>query len=271
MTKLGGDFASAISVLQDFDHSHPLESQDALPAVDQPDSCLRLLESGKMLHCYNVDIATATILSQRNIAARLWDMSGPKVLGGYGHNMLEIYDQPSRTWRALDPYYHCYYTIGNDPTPIDFLRLRRALLTAPKSLHIIHYSNIERSRPDVYMFAELCYLAPEVMLHANNDFRWRYEHRYTWLSMLAPVFDALPLRMARGVRMAMLGKNDLRYVIEDVYSPHYPFHLMKWSFGILISIFFFSLVGYIVIANIRSLSPKPVENEVSPVSDIVSS
>jgi hypothetical protein len=240
-------FSKAVSTLAAFDAAHLPFPGDALPTLDDPDTCERWLEDGRRLHCYNADIGACAILAKQNIPARLWDMSGPYELGGDGHNMLEVFDGPANSWKAIDPYYHCYFTNVNDSLALDFPSLRIALLTLPSSIRIVRYSDTAGARPDANIFSELRFLVPVAMLHANNDFRERYTHRYAWLTPVAGKYiDALPLRAARGVRMLMLGSDDRRYIIEDRFSQHYPVTELKWLFWILISIFGISFIGAVI-------------------------
>ena len=243
------NFFVAVSALQTFDNTYPLLPGDALPTLDEPDTCLQLLEAGHPLHCYNVDIAAAIILARENTPSRFWDWNGVSELGGDGHNLLEIFDGASRSWKAIDPYYHCYFIFGRDSTPISVARLRLELLTMPKSVHLIRYSDTAGERPDANIIGELTFLAPGAMLHANNDFTWRYAHRYGWLTPIAAkYFDGLPLREARGIRTIMLGSRDRLLVIEDRFSPHFPFAAMKALFWILVSLCCVSLTGMIAMA-----------------------
>lgn len=249
-------FFDAVSTLQTFDKTYPLLHGDALPTLDDPDTCLRLLEEGHPVHCYNVDIAAAVILASQKMPSRLWDLNGPIELGGDGHNLLEIFDGSSHKWKAIDPYYHSYFILGQDSTPISVTRLRRALLTTPESVHLVRYSDTAGERPATNIISELKFLAPGAILHANNDFAWRYNHRYGWLTgIAAPVFDKLPLRTARGVRTIMLGGQDRLYVVEDRFSPHFPFALMKGIFWTLATLFGISFIGMIL--TMRSKSGKP--------------
>jgi len=236
----GMGFDSIVAELAAFEQSHPLVAGDAMPALDQPDTCLRLLEEGKRIHCYNADIGVCSILARQHIKARLWDITGPSELGGDGHNLLGVFDGRSKAWKALDPYYHCYFFLalpGHDSIPIDVLQLRLAILEHPSAIRIVRYVHLPDDRPDSNIVSELKYLAPCAMLHANNDFRMRYTHRYGWLMPLAPVIDKLPLRAARGVRMLMLGSKDRHYIIEDSHSPHYHFLFMKWVFWSMLALF----------------------------------
>jgi hypothetical protein len=233
-------FNDVVTELANYEAAHPLISGDALPALDQPDTCMRLIEEGKRIHCYNADIGVCAMLAKQHVLARLWDITGPAQLGGDGHNLLEIFDGRSKTWKAIDPYYHCYFVlslIDSVATPIDMPTLRLAILEQPSIVRIVRYVHLPDDRPDSNILNELKFLAPCAMLHANNDFRARYAHRYGWLMPMAPVFDKLPLRASRGVRMFMLGSDDLHYIIEDGHSPHYPFLLMKWLFWFLFSLF----------------------------------
>ena len=242
-------FSEAVSTLAAFDEAHPLHAGDALPTLDDPDTCEQALEEGRRLHCYNADIGSCAILAKQNIPARLWDMNGPSELGGYGHNLLEVFDGPAKSWKAIDPYYHCYFTKVNDSVALDFPSLRIALLTLPSSIRIVRYSDTAGARPDINIFSEFRFLAPLSMLHANNDFHERYNNRYAWLTSIAgKLIDALPLRATRGVRMVMLGSDDKRYVIEDMFSPHYPFAEFKWLFWILFSIFGILFAGAIILS-----------------------
>jgi hypothetical protein len=246
----GPGFSAAVSALASFDKDHRLLPGDAMPILDDPDSCARALEEGRRLHCYNADIGVCAILARSNIPARLWDMSGPYELGGYGHNLIEVFDGPTNSWKAIDPYYHCYFTRANDSVPLDFPTLRLALLKSPSSLRIMRYSDTSGARPDSGVFSELRFLAPVAMLHSQNDFRKRYADRYGWLTPLAaPIFDALPLRASRGIRMFMLGSDDRRYIIEDRYSPRYPISELKWLFWILIIIVSISSIGAVIALN----------------------
>ncbi|HET6401636.1 MAG TPA: hypothetical protein VFH95_09580 [Candidatus Kapabacteria bacterium] len=250
----GPGFFDAVSALRTFDKTYPLRAGDALPTLDDPDTCLRLLEEGHPVHCYNVDIAAAVILANEKIPSRLWDLNGPIELGGDGHNLLEIFDGGSRHWKAIDPYYHCYFILGQDSTPISVTKLRRVLLTSPESVHLVRYSDTSGERPEKNIISELKFLAPGAMLHANNDFSWRYDHRYGWLTgVAAPLFDKLPLRTARGVRTIMLGGQDRLYVIEDRFSPHFPFTLMKGIFWMLATLFGISFIGMILTMRSRSV------------------
>src|SRR5665213_484062 len=56
-------FSKAVSTLHAFDARYPLLPGDALPTLDDPDTCVRRLEEGHPLHCYNVDIAAAVMLA----------------------------------------------------------------------------------------------------------------------------------------------------------------------------------------------------------------
>src|ERR1700733_8832218 len=170
-------FFKAVSILASFDSTHPLKPGDALATLDDPDTCELALDQGRRLHCYNADIGVCAILSKQNIPARLWDMCGPSQLGGFGHNMLEVFEGGTNSWKAIDPYYHCYFTKANDSLPIDFPTLRIVLLTLPSSIRMVRYSDTTGTRPDRDIISELRFLAPVAMLHSNNDFRERYRNR----------------------------------------------------------------------------------------------
>jgi hypothetical protein len=239
-------FSIAITILQQFDSTHPMLPGDALPAIDQPDTCQRLLEEGRRVHCYNADIGVCALLAKKNILARLWDINGAFELGGIGHNLLEVFDAPTGKWIALDPYYHCYFTLGSDSIAIGVPALRTALMNDPMSVHLVRYSTNAEQRPDADIRSELILLVPGAMLHSNNDFRWRYAHRYGWLMPIASIFDRFPLRASRGIRMLMLGSDDTHYIVEDTHSPHYPFTAMKWVFWSLFVLFVLFLVLTII-------------------------
>ncbi len=253
------DFAEIVTELATFEVAHPLDAGDALPALDQPDTCLRLLEEGKRIHCYNADIGVCSMLAKQHVLARLWDITGSSELGGDGHNLLEVLDGPSKTWKALDPYYHCYF-IGNSGMPLDVPTLRLTLLENPSAIQMVRYVHLADDRPDSNILTELRFLAPSAMLHANNDFRTRYAHRYGWLMPLASIIDKLPLRATRGVRMLMLGSDDRHYIIEDSHSPHYPFTQMKWLFWSLFSLFgiflFLTVISMLLQRQSTDLTPK---------------
>jgi hypothetical protein len=229
-------FMEAMAILRAFDSAHPPRSEDAMPGKDQPDTCLEMLREGHRTHCYNTDIGAAALLAQHGIQARLWDLKGPKELGGYGHNVLELYDGTSQSWKVVDPYYYCYYTVGANTNVADFATFRRALLTDTSLVHIVRFYSVAVERPDPYILSELQYLAPASLLHENNDFRTRYQNRYAWLNPLAPLFDQLSLRTARGVRMMLLGSSDRRYFIQDRFSPQYPIGLFKFLFWALLTL-----------------------------------
>ena len=242
-------FGDVVAELTKFEQTHPPLAGDAMPALDQPDTCLWLLKEGKRIHCYNADIGVCSMLAKQHVLARLWDITGPSELGGDGHNLLEIFDRSSNAWKAIDPYYHCYFVLASKDslsTPIDVPTLRLAILETPSDIRIVRYVHLSDDRPDSNILMELKFLAPCAMLHANNDFRARYAHRYGWLMPLAPFIDKLPLRATRGVRMLMLGSDDMHYIIEDSHSPHYPFLLMKWMFWSLFSLFWIFCVLTIV-------------------------
>lgn len=231
------NFKGVVAELASYETAHPLHPGDALPALDQPDTCERLLAEGKPVHCYNADIGVCSMLAKQHIIARLWDITGSQELGGDGHNLIEVFDAPTNSWLALDPYYHCYFTLAShDIVPIGLPALRLALLETPSEVHIIHYAHFPEDRPDSMIISELRMLVPCAMLHANNDFRARYDMRYGLLMPLAPIIDKLSLRATRGVRMAILGSGDVHYIIEDSHSPHYPFSTMKWLFWSLMSL-----------------------------------
>ena len=234
--------ARAIAILTDFHNTYPTQPDDPLPTIDNPDSCERYLEQGRPLHCYNVDIGMAEVLAAHGLYTRLWDLSGPDELGGYGHNLLEVWDNSARSWKAVDPYYHCYFTLGEDSTPISFADLRTSLLTSQAVLKMRRYYHTAFERDSTAILSEFHFLIPSALLHANNDFRWRYDHRYGFLMPFASIFDKLPLRMSRALRTLMLGNDDLRYIIEDSYSPHYPIGLIKWLFYTLLILFLVSVV-----------------------------
>lgn len=236
-------FASDVAILQAFDSTHPLKAGDPLAGTSEPDTCLTRLELGYRMHCYNVDIACAMLLSGYRIPSRMWNFNGPFELGGDGHNLLEVFDGGSRRWKAIDPYYHCYFTLG-DSIPVGVPELRNSLLTSPGLVHLVRYSDTLGERPDSEIVQELTYLVPGAMLHENNDFAWRYAHRYGWLTTIAaPMFDRLPLRYARGVRTIMLGSRDRLLVIEDRFSPHFPFLATKLAFYCLLVLFVISMVS----------------------------
>lgn len=263
MTVVGSDdppsFDSVIRELTVFERTHPLHDGDALPALDDPDTCERLLREGKAIHCYNADIAVCSMLAREHVASRLWDVTGPKRLGGNGHNILEIFDSRSRSWKALDPYYHCYFTLRTDTVhPIDVPKFRLAVLHDPSMIRLVKYAPVPGNRPDSIVVEEFRELAPCAMLHSNNDFRTRYAGRYGLLMPFASAIDKFPLRISRGVRTAMLGSEDRRYVIEDSHSPHYHFAMMWWSFRIFALLFgTFFILTIIMWINGRKKSDGP--------------
>ncbi len=226
-------FTAAVSILSDFVRQHPPADGDDLPAIDDPDSCTAYLAQGRKLHCYNVDICACQLLARQGIPARMWDMNGPTELGGFGHNLLEVRDGERGTWRVLDPYYRCFFTLGSDSIPIGFSLLRRSLLASDTSLHIVRYVSSDKDRPTANILAELRYLAPCAMVHANNDFRSRFDHRYGIFMPLSSLLDHLPLRATRGVRMIMLGSSDRRFIIHDKESPNFPITTLKLTFQFL--------------------------------------
>ena len=234
-------FEEAIRALRSFDSMVKPRHEDPMPAIDDPDTSLALLAEGKRLHCYNADIGAVALLAKYGIKARLWDLKGPDELGGLGHNMLEVHTASNDAWYVVDPYYFCYFTIGQDSTPANFPALRLALLRDTGLVHIHHYYHVVDERPDPYVLPELQYLVPASLLHANNDFRWRYDHRYAWLMPFAPLFDKLSLRVSRGVRMILLGSQDRRYFIQDSHSPHFPIATLKfvhWALLIVVIVSF---------------------------------
>ncbi len=234
------EFNSVIDELAAFDASHPHVIGDALPVLDQPDTCLRLLEEGRRIHCYNADIGVCSMLAKQKVLARLWDITGPTELGGDGHNLIEVFTGNTPTWKALDPYYHCYFTLRSNAdtnAPIGVPALRLALLETPSAVRIVRYVRLPDDRPDSLILLELRFLAPCAMLHANNDFRARFDDRYGLLMPFSQFIDGFSLRASRGVRMFMLGSADRHFIIEDAHSPQYHFLLMKWLFWSMFILF----------------------------------
>jgi len=260
---LNGDFSKAVALLASI--RQPTVYRDPMPAIDNPDTCLALLENAKMLHCYNVDIGAAAFLAHANIFARMWDLCGPNKLGGDGHNVLEVYDGAAHSWKVLDPFYHCYF-IRPDSVPMSLPELRRALLTGTP-VAVVHYAHSAYDRPDPYILSEYRYLVPFAMVHENNDFGWRYAHRYAWLTpAIAPMIDGLPLRVSRGARMFLLGSDDRRDFIHDALAPHYHIHRIKWMFWTLLAM---AGISGVLACTLTPRKPRP-KREPVPNKDAVS-
>jgi hypothetical protein len=265
-------FAQVIQVVTDFHDAYLTQRGDPLPTVDDPDSCERFLEQGRPLHCYNIDIGISKVLAANGIYSRMWDLCGPYKLGGFGHNLLEVWDDSARAWKAIDPYYHCYFTLGADsasPTlqPAGLSLLRTALLRSRQSVTVHYYYHTGSERPSSEIISEYRFLAPCAFLHANNDFHTRYNTRYGFLMPLAPFFDQLPLRMSRAIRTIMLGNSDTRYIVEDADGPHYPIVSMKVLFYALLLLIVISTVlvfqkpkRYSIKTKTSSVPPQPSEH-----------
>ncbi len=264
-------FSNDMAVLSAFDRSYPLTTMNAVPVVDQPDTCLNDLREGMRLHCYNVDIAMSLLLAHTGAPSRMWDFNGASELGGNGHNLLEVFDGGSRHWKVIDPYYHCYFIQAGDSEPLNVLKLRELLLTNTGEVHLVRYSDTLGERPDSEIIAELKYLTPSAMLHENNNYTWRYDHRYAWLTGIAsPLFDALPIRFARGIRTIMLGSRDRLIVLDDAFSPHFPYTEMQIIYWVLLVGLVISAAGYVVAVRQKtalvSRSPHPTSGTVSRVT-----
>jgi hypothetical protein len=253
-------FDQAMRLFREYTLAYPPVEAYALPMSEDPDSCVDAVRARKPVHCYNVDIAYAQMFGANGFYTRMWDFNGCDGLGGFGHNIIEIWDEAARKWKAVDPYYHCYYMRGD--SAIGVLELRHRLLTNDTSLHVMSYyerDSIYDSAAHAYvhpiyrapneLLSELRFLAPAAMLHANNNFKERYAHRYGPLQFMAPQLDKLPLRYARGVRAAMMGSDDARYMIEDGYTPKYAAAAVYVSARVLLylAILFalLSMIGFV--------------------------
>jgi hypothetical protein len=228
----GASFRDAMQLFEQYTVAyHPIEAY-ALPMSEEPATCLAAVEEHRPIHCYNVDIAYTLLFGANGYYTRMWDLNGANGLGGNGHNLLELWDDASQQWKAVDPYYHCYYARGD--SAIGVAELRRALLTNDTTLRVISYadharifdSTTHQYRAPIYpapkqLLADLRMLAPAAMVHLNNDFVTRYAHRYGALEFLAPLFDKLSLKDRRGLRSLMLGSDDARYMIQDQFTPNY--------------------------------------------------
>ncbi|HWF45051.1 MAG TPA: hypothetical protein VG537_10450 [Candidatus Kapabacteria bacterium] len=259
-------FAQAVQVMTDFHEAYLTQRGDPLPIIDDPDSCEQFIEQGRPLHCYNIDIGISKVLAAQGIYSRMWDLCGPYKLGGFGHNLLEVWDDFARAWKVIDPYYHCFFTLGADSaspatlTPVGLGPLRTALLHSHQSITVHYYYHTASDRPASEIISEYRFLAPCTLLHANNDFHTRYNTRYGFLMPLASLFDKLPLRISRAIRTIMLGSNDTRYILEDADGPHYPIVRMK--------IFFYALLVLIVISIvliIKKSQREPIKMKTSSV------
>jgi hypothetical protein len=229
-----GTFRAAVALVREIEE-RPGAAQEAPHAMlDDPDSSLTAILEGRQLHCYNVDLAVTVYLGRRGIYARVWDLDGTDGIGGNGHNLLEVWDSPRGAWLAFDPYYRCYFTADSSSDPIGVVRLRSLLLTEPARVQVQHFDTARPRRAGDDIRAEFQQLAPLASLHANNAYRWRYDHRFGVLQFMHGIFDALPLRYSRGMRTLMLGSDDARYVIRDRYTPPYAFERVSLLFRLLL-------------------------------------
>jgi hypothetical protein len=241
------DLLRTMRTLDSFSRLHPTAPGNALPAIDDPDSSLLYLEQDRALHCYNVDIAISHMLARQGLYTRLWDLNGKEELGGHGHNVLEVWDRASERWVLIDPYYHCTYVTRTSGTPLSLGDVRQLALTKPEELRIVRYAHTDPELPEDWVISEIKFLAPFAALHANNNFRDRYDHRYGMLMPMASLLDRLPLRVSRAVRTVMLGGQDKRYVIADANSPHYALVPLKVAFAILGTCFLITFIGFLVL------------------------
>jgi hypothetical protein len=225
-------FSDAMQLFEKYTLAYAPVEAYALAMNENPDSCVIAVREHRPVHCYNVDIAYTQFFGASGFYARMWDLNGTGGLGGFGHNMLELWDEASHKWKAVDPYYHCYYT--RHDSAISVSELRQALLTNDTSLHVFSYferDSIYDSSKRAFvhpiyrapneLLGELRMLAPSAMVHVNNDFATRFAHRYGAFQFLASFFDKLPMRYRRGLRSAMMGRADARYMIQDKYTPTY--------------------------------------------------
>lgn len=255
-----GSFAAAMRLFEEYTLAYPPKDGWPLAMSESPDSCLEALHDRRPVHCYNVDIAYAQIFGANGYYTRMWDLAGSQGLGGYGHNILELWDEASGKWKAVDPFYHCYFTRGD--SAIGIIELRERLLANDTSVHVMSYyerdsiyDSATRSfvhpiyRAPKELLGELRFLAPAAMVHANNAFLARYAHRYGVLQFLAPLFDRLPMQCRRGVRATMMGSSDARYIIEDRYTPTFraaTVHFSARALGVLSMLFaLLSAIGFV--------------------------
>ena len=243
----GASFNDAMQLFERYTVAyHPIEAY-ALPIGEDPALCVAAVRAHEPIHCYNADIAYAQFFGASGYYTRLWDLNGADGLGGYGHNLLEVWDDASHKWKAVDPYYHCYYTKGD--SAVGVIELRQALIAGDTSVHVVSYSDHARIydsaahsyRAPIYtaprlLLADLRQLAPAAMVHVNNNFVDRFAHRYGPLEFLAPLFDKLPMQYRRGIRSAILGRDDARYMIEDAYTPKYNATAIYVSARVLIAL-----------------------------------
>lgn len=229
-----GTFATALAEVRAIEERPDAVREAPHAMLDDPDSSLVAILDGRQLHCYNVDLATTVFLGRRGIYARVWDLDGTDGIGGNGHNLLEVWDSRAKSWLAFDPYYRCYFTQDSSQDPIGLVPLRSLLLTEPLRVHVRHFDTARITRAADDIRAEFQQLAPLASLHANNAYRWRYDHRYGVLQFLHAAFDRLELRYARGLRTLMLGSDDARYVILDRQTPDYAFRSISLAFRLLL-------------------------------------
>jgi hypothetical protein len=233
-TSLTSSFAQALATVTALDARPDQVPEAAHAMLDDPDSSLAAILAGRQLHCYNVDIAVTRLLSRQGIVARMWDMDGLDGLGGNGHNLLEIWDAQAGSWFAFDPYYRCYFAADSAGAPLSFIEVRQRALAHSSALTVVHFLREAPTRPGADLIEEYRQLSPMSSVHSNNDFRWRYDHRYGVLQPFASVIDKLPLRYARGLRTLMIGGEDVRYVIHDRYTPDYAFRSVPRAFRLLL-------------------------------------
>jgi hypothetical protein len=230
----GSTFDSARAIITAFDLKPTAIAEAPHAMLDDPDSSRNALAEGKQLHCYNVDLGVTAILGAKGIYARMWDIDGHDGFGGNGHNLLEVWDDARQQWFAFDPYYRCYFTKDSDSAPLSFTDVRSLAILSPGRLHVAHFIPDKPTRAGADIVAEFHELTPLASLHTNNDFRWRYDHRYGLLQPLAFVLDRLPLRAARAIRTLLIGGSDRRLVLIDAYTPPHAFRAVTLVFRLLL-------------------------------------
>jgi hypothetical protein len=230
---LDSDVTRAFKVLESLRPEQTLPT--GRPAIaDSPDSSISALTKGYVLHCYNTDIAAVEVLKRNGFNARLWDLNGSDGLGNNGHNIIEVFDSAARRWWAIDPFYVSYYIAEGFEYPLSVAEARRRMIADHQPVHLRYYSDRKLDADSLYIITEFKTLANSVALHANNDFKWRYDHRYGVLEFASALFDKLPLQVSRGLRSLLMGAGDKRWLVQDRLSPKYSVTLTRLIFFALL-------------------------------------
>lgn len=237
----------------------PRNAELGIQTCDAPDSCVSSFAKGQIMDCYNLSIAGITMLKDKGIEARLWNLTGTDGFGGNGHNVMEYYNAETQRWEMIDLNYSFYFVRKGQPQHVlSVAEMRELALTNPTALEVKYFKSAVPLRPALDLVEEFRILAPTASLHANTDFRTRHEIRYAGLMPLSSLIDLLPLAARRGVRSVLLGSSDAKLLVADRFTPGY--HLTLYT------ILWYLAVSLVALGSMLLLLP-PIGLVLHPVLD----